>query len=332
MGISLIAMGVLTAMLEIALRSAGERPDNRTPQFRNCFFTDDDGIFRATAGCPELGPVNSAGFPGGEFVPDGRTPSVLILGDSFAWGASARPRAPSFADHLVQAGWNVFNTGIPGTSTNQYAKIAAQSIPRLKPSVVAVFFFLGNDFQRPPLRPGQNLWYVTDQYVWLYGFSPEGEPLAPAEAYRRWQGLQLGGLRHRTTDLLRRSVVGTRIYRAMQRLAKGGRSSRTRPADADGCPATNGAAATLADVRSIQAAAAAHAARFQLFVIPPRNLAGRPAGEIPCLSVLQEFHPLWPSDLTADDYTNGPTPHFTAEGHRRFAHFVLEALGRNGAS
>ena len=60
------------------------------------FVTDGEGVFKANIASKEWSDeivLNSEGFRGPEFTRSGaEQKSILILGDSFAWGASATPR------------------------------------------------------------------------------------------------------------------------------------------------------------------------------------------------------------------------------------------------
>ncbi|MCB9256467.1 MAG: SGNH/GDSL hydrolase family protein [Chitinophagales bacterium] len=75
---------------------------------------------------------------------------ILLIGDSFAWGLSARPIFNSYSDLLLGKDYLVYNTGISGTDPAQYAAIAEKYIPMLQPDLVIVNFYLGNDFMSFP--------------------------------------------------------------------------------------------------------------------------------------------------------------------------------------
>lgn len=90
--------------------------------------------------------VNMDGFRSIAFRPvENNKPSVLLLGDSFTYGHSASFLHNSFADLLLSRGYTVYNTGITGTDVAQYLAIARHWIPRLRPDVVIVNFYIGND-------------------------------------------------------------------------------------------------------------------------------------------------------------------------------------------
>ncbi|MBK7147472.1 MAG: SGNH/GDSL hydrolase family protein [Bacteroidetes bacterium] len=76
----------------------------------------------------------------------------MLLGDSFTWGHSAANLTNSFADILLAKGYVVYNTGVSGADPAQYLAVAKRYIPLLKPDVVIVNFFLGNDIQYYPGR------------------------------------------------------------------------------------------------------------------------------------------------------------------------------------
>jgi hypothetical protein len=99
-------------------------------------------------------PINEQGFRSIAFKPlqTGAT-KILLLGDSFTWGHSTANKTNSFADELLAKGYAVYNSGITATDPAQYLAVAKQFIPVLKPDVVIVNFYMGNDllnFKRIP--------------------------------------------------------------------------------------------------------------------------------------------------------------------------------------
>ncbi|MCS6934370.1 MAG: SGNH/GDSL hydrolase family protein [Chitinophagales bacterium] len=109
-------------------------------------------------------PVNEDGFRSIAFKPYPGAKKILLLGDSFTWGHSAHNITGSFADCLLARGYAVYNTGISGADPAQYLMIAKRYIPVLKPDVVIVNFYSGNDviyFDRTP-EPYQPLFYATN--------------------------------------------------------------------------------------------------------------------------------------------------------------------------
>lgn len=111
--------------------------------------------------------INSHGFRSKEFnAVDTTKKKVLLIGDSFVWGMSAKPMPDScFADMLGNlSDYEVINAGIPATDPVQYAEIAKQYIPVLKPDYVVIFFFMGNDLMEHDraVVPNEALSYWTN--------------------------------------------------------------------------------------------------------------------------------------------------------------------------
>ncbi|MFM1876599.1 MAG: hypothetical protein RL266_2336 [Bacteroidota bacterium] len=110
-------------------------------------------------------PINADGFYSIPFdtigVP-GR--SVLLLGDSFTWGHSSSNKVKSFANHLLFRGYHVFNTGISGADVQQYEAVLKEYYPRLRPDVVVLNFFMGNDvtYFKRPVGPQYPIMYHTN--------------------------------------------------------------------------------------------------------------------------------------------------------------------------
>jgi hypothetical protein len=126
-------------------------------------------------------PINSHGYrsiPFKTYVTD--KPTVLLLGDSFTFGWSARPWFGSFADHLRTLGYVVYNAGITGTGPDQYAAAAKVFIPMLKPDYVIVNFYMGNDILYFPVetKPYEMVYYPTNAGVMMARPSYERIPTA----------------------------------------------------------------------------------------------------------------------------------------------------------
>jgi hypothetical protein len=94
-------------------------------------------------------PFNEEGFRSISFKAKcGNKKRILLIGDSFVYGMCARPFYNSFYDILLSEGYCVFNAGIPGTDPAQYAAIAEKYVPLLKPDLVIVCFYPGNDYMQ----------------------------------------------------------------------------------------------------------------------------------------------------------------------------------------
>lgn len=135
-------------------------------------------------------PYNSESFRSIKFdtTTSNRT-KVLLIGDSFVYGMSSKPNFNSFSDILLSRGYIVFNTGISGTDPSQYAAVSEKYIPLLKPDIVVLNFFAGNDlmFFKREVQNGKPHEHLTNA-----GFiesMPLGEYLSPIESYNFYMEL-----------------------------------------------------------------------------------------------------------------------------------------------
>lgn len=302
------------------------------------FVTDADGVYHANLESPRWrrpGMINTDGFRGREFrrVP-GDADTVLFLGDSFTWGIAADPLTDCFVDRVEREGFVTYNTGIPRTHPKQYAVLAARYIPRLKPDVVAVMFYMGNDMlDAPPMRPFENLHHQTNAGD-LKATDDEGRYMPPEEAYRHYlaesnlvsvpnpEDRTLGAVAMRG---ILRTAVGTTALAALA----------PRPAAAAGYDGKRDRrkwrhrhADTHAFLSAIRNIAQRHGARFELFLIPVRPARENARNDIERnLGVFEGLAPRVPDfELTERDHEPLPGWHFNNEGHRKYAEFVVRVL------
>ena len=128
-------------------------------------------------------PINSEGFRSISFKPVKTDKTkVLLLGDSFTWGATTENITNSFADILLSKGYVVYNTGIVGADLPQYFAIAKKYMASLKPDVVIVNVYMGNDITKydREVKPGTPIFYSTNAGN-LYS-CPQGKYFESAQA------------------------------------------------------------------------------------------------------------------------------------------------------
>lgn len=116
---------------------------------------------------------------------------VLLIGDSFVYGMSAHPRYNCFADILLARGYLVYSAGIPGTDPAQYAAIAQKYVPLLKPDIVLVCFYEGNDYMPFPRIPAADQPHEHITNAGFFESSPLGVYLNPQQAYQYAASLAL---------------------------------------------------------------------------------------------------------------------------------------------
>lgn len=272
---------------------------------RPAFITNPQGLLTARPGAPG---INTDGFRAPNWAElEGQPRPVLLLGDDIVYGLGADPITAAFADQLNSAERPVVNLGIPGAGVRQYAALAEQYIPLLKPTGVYLFFNTADDFDLdPPVKPGYPRYHVAG-----------GMPIAAADAEGTPLNLAQAILRANTVAeppsaldvLLRQTAIGTAV---LARIAP-------RPK----APVN----AVLEALRRVQAAAQLNNAQFEIILTPypkgPRGNAVRHARRL-----LEEFHPLRVDDVEAGDYADPARGWLNNAGHAKLAAFMRQQLQR----
>jgi hypothetical protein len=175
---ALVIIGILL-LAEVFVRLQGHTPGDVRPNWSNFhpvdslvvyneFYVDSTGILIANRDYFKTLNIriNSNGFRTAEFNSlDTVKHKIMLIGDSFTWGLSAHPLDSCFADLLHNKfGQSVINTGIPCTDPAQYDAIAKRYIPQIKPDIVFVMFYLGNDIMpvERPIEPYKPFYYYTN--------------------------------------------------------------------------------------------------------------------------------------------------------------------------
>ncbi len=296
-------------------------------KFHQSFYTDGEGIFKANPEYyvnsknkqPGNISINRDGFRGNPFeYVDTPRPKILLIGDSFTWGSTARPISNCFADLLQQAGYYIYNGGIPGTDPQQYALIAKKYTPLLKPDVVAVCLYLGNDVSNRPflIQPNKNLHYVTD-FGFLRGYDDNGNFFKDAqEASRYINNRKCGHCTDPWSYFFFKTVVGKGVYKIL---------NLRRSVKLD--PSRQWVTKALMEIRET---CRQNGSRMMLFIIPFVNRDTQKNRTIEKNSHLfKDFQYYYPPDFQKNDYQARPDKHFNNQGHRKFADFIIGVLKQN---
>lgn len=337
---------LIFAALECTLRLLGHIPGytgNASGEFLNLqgidtliqqqtFKTDARGIFLADASQFSDRPgvrINSEGFRGAEFTPldSGDTrKKVLLLGDSFTWGANAQPITQSFADLLDSSRYRAYNTGIPGTEPDQYARIAEMYIPQLNPDAVCVFFYMANDVMYRPLEVGpfQNRYHIT-QAGWFNAFLDGNfQPNAKSafDYYQKRYSIPQSSAFGRFCSLTATGTLAWRILRKWGWISEAWHpevAPHIKKAEKE----TSEHPISYHYLKSIQQLAEAQGAKFYLFVIPVHTDLQPEISDL----LFREIPYHIPGQLKREHYREWPDGHFNNEGHRIFANFLEQVLG-----
>lgn len=330
---------VLMLMLEAGMRLAGHLPGDVSPRWANFKQVDslevkDDlvvngqGILVANAAKKEVYgvPVNSEGFPTPEFsdVADSAL-TLMLIGDSFTWGMSATHPDSSFANKVRhRSGWNVHNLGIPAADPVQYALIAEHYTPMLRPDVVVVMFYTGNDvmLREREAAPFREFYFFTNAGA----IACEMDGVRFPDARTAYHHLlhdryHLTGERNALEWAVSRSAVLSRLYAVKFRY----RERVNKDIAIDDMSITD---RHLSEVRQ---RALEGGARFRIMVIPERKEADMDAGNLRARYHRLFDHPelgqhvLLPP-LTEADYVAVPDGHLNNKGHEVLADFLLDEL------
>lgn len=158
--------------LELAARLYGFLPGHIAPSWSNFkqvdslieykhFYTNQEGFIIANKDyfATQNTHINRNGFRNKEFETlDSIKRKILFIGDSFTWGLSAEPLSNCFVDLVGRdSSLEVINLGIPVTDPAQYEGLARKYIPIIKPKIVFVCLYLGNDMMSSERKITSNL-------------------------------------------------------------------------------------------------------------------------------------------------------------------------------
>jgi hypothetical protein len=346
LGVNVLGFAVLLAIVEIALRIWGMQPGSLTSGWAdfkplpagtalhvsNEFYTDVDTIYKANADSfvhREGYHINRDGFRGPDFLPnDSSRKKIMLIGDSFTWGATAKPIDSCYADRLRLPGYQVLNLGIPGTDPDQYARLARHYVPTLRPDIVCLFFYMANDVlhHRQDLLPFQNRYHVTN-IGWLNPFLDGDYIGGPVETYAYY----VERLHLPKTSLFNRicasTVIGTKFWEIAEGRGwiKSGRGPMLQARiDAfrreSKMPPISGQY-----LREVQAVCHQYHVPFRLFIIPTHNNL-QPPNDANSAGLFQGIDYRFPGNLGSEDYYPKPDGHFNNKGHRKMAEFVMKEI------
>jgi lysophospholipase L1-like esterase len=155
----LISVGVSLVLAEFVLRAA------LGPRFLPLFERDDRVLYRLVPGAERIAvmptidggaviryKINNQGFRGAELARPGESMRVLVYGDSFIQGDYSRTEE-TFTEQLkgrlarkIGKSIEVVNAGVIGYGPDQELRRMEEELPTLKPNLVIVAIYAGNDF------------------------------------------------------------------------------------------------------------------------------------------------------------------------------------------
>jgi hypothetical protein len=338
----LILAGILLAF-EIALRLMGYHPGDMKPKWlnfapvdtlivSNLFYTNNGGLLIANRNDPSHSEfINHEGFRSKEFSEiDTTKKKILFIGDSFTWGFSATPiKGNCFADIVAnETNYEVINLGIPGTDPPQYSLLAEKYIPQLKPDLVLVMFFMGNDLMMydRTIAPYKPLHHYTNAGA-IYA-DMDGKHFATARAAYHYVTDERYYLLHPSNlleKIIAKSALLSRLYSVRYRIIEKIRYEKV----------AKNAWLTKKYLKAIKEAADKYKVPVRFVLIPEIKEADKSAEEYTEKyadllrdSVLKDYW-LIPQKNEKSNFNDYPDAHLNNKGHRFYADYIKAFLKKN---
>jgi hypothetical protein len=279
-------------------------------------------------------PFNSDGFRSIEFVQfDNDLPRILLVGDSFTYGESARPIYNSFADILLAEGYGVYNAGISGTDPAQYMAIVQKYVQELRPDIVVIAFYSSNDMMRnyrdpAPDRPHE---YITN--AGFYYSHSTGEHLTLEEGYALYEKLCLIPQSNAFNRLCSQMAVSTHIWRVLHRLGIVSHPLLEQLLEGWSGESVHAVKVTSKYLDGIQHVCQQNNTPFVLAVIPDVSRQDDARLDSPCAlndpkvdSLIEKYPHAYPATFIRSDFADGGDIHFNNQGSVKFAGFLKELI------
>ena len=325
--LSLSVFLICFIIAEIVLRLLGYQAGLLSPSWLNfkvvdslvvypSFHTNEKGIFIADSSYfKNEYYINKEGFRSSEFNRDSTKKNILFLGDSYTWGSKAEPISNCFVELVKKEGYNVFNTGIPGADPPQYYAIAKEYIPKLRPDIVCLMFYAGNDFisQDRIVEPFKNIFHITNA-GWLSPYINNEYIESPEKVYSYYLNKYLIGKDAPLWQrVISKSVMGTLLLSIPNRLEERKLWQQNT---------------TLAVkyINAINQFCKENNTAFYFFLIPLHTKINSKMYDN-YASIFSNITVNIPEDISKKDFYPWPNGHLTNEGHAKYAKCILKVIG-----
>lgn len=254
---------------------------------------------------------------------------VLLIGDSFVFGLSAKPLYNSFSDLLITKGFHVYNAGVVGADPVTYLRTAQRLIPRLNPDIVIVNYFTGNDdlYHYREELPNKTHYHVTNA-GWLWA-TPRGFYMEVNDVYKYVESqVYIPTKDNMLNSFLASSAVGTRCYQAMLKWEWVVNPMNQVPEAYAARDTFQYHEDAISDfyIRQISVLCEEQQSQFALSIIPDyKELTNTKLKE----RVSKQFDGLpiyYPEELTVEMYNDDPDGHFNNEGHNAYAEHLNRVI------
>lgn len=330
---------VCSLSIELVLRWSGCQPGDLRPnwlQFTpvdslmvdDLFFTTREGILVAnrTRWAKTGLYINTNGFRNKEFSEiDSTKKKILLIGDSYVWGSSARPIEQCFADLLrKETDYEIINLGIQAVDPPQYLQLTQKFLPLLNPDFLLVFFYMGNDLMKQDRTSpmGKPFVYVTNAGVIpSYDGSVYFDSAEKSYQYFVNEKYFLKKPANALEKIISKSCILSKLYSIRFRLEEKWAYENV----------VKDASISKNYLKSIQQTAVENKVPVKFVLIPElkeaemdsQKYADRYASLLSDPSLKNEWIPLHPKKSLFRDYPDG---HLNNEGHRFYADYLKSYL------
>lgn len=264
---------------------------------------------------------------------------IFLVGDSYTQGCCAQSIDSSFADLLVKnSQHHILNFGIGAVNLVQYRQIVKKYVPKLKPNLVVVPFYLGNDiaYYERSISTEVPFCYAVKNYAWLNSEIPsslrgqdeESKLKSVEEAYYFYlDNFTLWGKNANIFErTIRHSVVLSKIYLGIRYQSKVIPWALSAPQGYDGVETTNRL------LKEIDQICTLHNTRLLVVGIPaPNDVKNQDDLSEEYGVYFNGIHHRFPdiSNYSLQDYDGEATSnHFLNSGHLKFYHFIHPEIKR----
>lgn len=272
--------------------------------------------------------VNSQGFRGHQLVPNSTSKKrkVLLLGDSFTWGYSAKPLTNCFADLLqVDSSFMIYNAAVPGCDVATYKTIVDSYVALVKPQVVVMNFYAGNDaidFDKQLVPYQFNDVFTTNAgALFVQRSDVDGDSVEMFNSAGEAHGYYLQHYTMMRSGSVLKSLSGSALFCVAYRVIAGFPAVHPQVRKY-----ARNSTATANAIADIDAVCKAFGSKLVVVVIPPdgnspihhlRSSCDKWFGDVP-------YH--LPENLTTSDYYEAPDGHFNNSGHAKYAAYLQSIL------
>jgi hypothetical protein len=264
--------------------------------------------------------------------------TLMIIGDSYTEGCCPDSVSHSFPDLLGKnEKYGVLNMGVAGTDLLQYELVARRYVPELKPDLVMVVVYIGNDipYNPRPATPGIPTNYPFRKNKWISSLAPDhiaGQRnlilKTPEEAYRFFLDHYTlkGSNRNWFEKTIAHSVIFSRIYLAVELMrAKHDWHSHVHE------PVLDLKEETQKILHAIASGCEKATVPYVIVCIPaPAEAEEGEALKKKYADMFSGVNWYIPTDLKLKDYDGKEASnHFNNEGHRKYTKFLEHILQEN---